>query len=165
MQDKTIVVAKVLKSQGIKGALKIQTYSDVPNRFKLLSTVFIDEKPHELESVFNSGGFVVLKIKGINDRESAEKFREKLISIDKNDVAMPKEGYFIMDLVGSSVLDDSGNNLGAIHDINGFGTADVIECGKFRFPHLQHIVKSIDIEKKEFIVYRKFFDEVVVYDD
>jgi len=165
MQKKSLVVAKIIKPQGVKGNIKIQSFTDDSDRFKLLKTVFIDQIPHAVEEVSFAGGFVVLKLSGITDRNMAESFRDKLICIDKKDAIDPQDGYFIVDLIGAKVLDEKNNTLGTIYDINSFGSADVIECKNFRFPFLDHVVKTVDVEKKEFVVIKKYFDEVVVCDN
>jgi len=169
-----ISIGQILKPQGLKGEVKVKALTDDPIRFKGLKAVFVDGKNTPIERVSFMGDFVILKFSDISDRDMAETLRGKFLSVDKQDAIDPGDGFFIADLIGSSVLDDTGQNLGVIVDINAFGSADVIECKsiqddkkekKFRFPHLQHVVKKVDTNKKEFVVFSEELASVVVYDD
>jgi len=167
----TIIVGEVLRPQGLSGAVKIKAITDNPQRFKKLKSVYLGNSKTPIEQVSFMGDFVVLKFEGIDDRNAADDIRGKILSIDKQDAIDPGEGYFISDLIGASVVDDCGLILGTIKDINAFGAADIIECvdkggKKFRFPHLEHVVKNVDVStNKCFTVFADELARVVVYDD
>jgi len=169
-----ITIGQIIKPQGLKGLVKVKAITDDPQRFKRLKAVYVDTVHTPIEQVSFMGDFVVLKLQGVNDRNTAENLRGRLLSINKADAIDPGEGYFIADLIGAHVLDDSGKILGTILDINSFGSADVVECKyiddsknekRFRFPHLKHLVKNVDIAAKTFTVFSDYFVGVVVYDD
>ena len=45
-----LTIGEVLKPQGIRGELKIKTFTDFPEDVKAFGTVYIDEKPYKILS-------------------------------------------------------------------------------------------------------------------
>ena len=43
-----LTIGEVLKPQGIRGELKIKTFTDFPEDVKAFGTVYIDEKPYKI---------------------------------------------------------------------------------------------------------------------
>jgi len=166
----TITIGKIVKPQGIRGAVKVLPFTENMHRFGTLPFVYIDNQKVAIQQVTYGNNFVILKLENVDDRNMAENFRNKLVSIDRSDIQPPQDGFLIIDLMGASVVDECGSLLGTITDIDAFGAADVIACkatnGKeFRFPHLEHVVKEVDISAKTFCVYKNLWQEVVVFDD
>ena len=166
-----IIIGEILKPQGLKGLVKVKSLTDDVSRFSLLSSVFVDKKSCAIEEVTFGNGTVFIKFSGVDDRNAAEALRGKLLTIDRADaIALDEDSYFVIDLIGCCVLDESGKNLGIITSIDGYGAADVITCidpqkKEFRFPYLQHVVREVDIAKKIFCVFKKQLEEVAVFDD
>ncbi|MCL2797327.1 MAG: ribosome maturation factor RimM [Firmicutes bacterium] len=165
-----LTIGEILKPQGIKGAVKVRPLTDDIHRFDALKSVHIDGRSFLVQSVNFGGGFVVLKLLGVDDRNAAELLRAKLLQVERADAAVPPEGaYFIADVVGCVLLDEKGKKLGVLTAVDSYGAADVITAKKdgkeFRFPFLQRIVEKIDISAKEFRVFRNLWQEVTVFDD
>jgi len=63
-------------------------------------------------------------------------------------------------------MTDTNESLGKITAIDDFGSADVItiknEKGELRFPHLEKVIKKIDLNKRQLIVIKEEFEKVVV---
>ncbi len=164
-----ITVGEILKPQGIKGAVKVKPLTDDPKRFERLKLVYIDSRPYPITSVIINGGFVVLTFAGIDDRNAAELLRGKLLEIDRVNAVDPGEGYLVADIIGCTLTDERGRILGEITDVDAFGAADVItgrtKTREFRFPFLNKIVFKIAVAEKRFMVYKKLWEEVTVFDD
>ena len=45
-----LVIGEVLKPQGIRGELKVKTFTDTPEVVKAFGTVYIDDKPYKILS-------------------------------------------------------------------------------------------------------------------
>jgi len=170
VSKKMITIGEILKPKGIKGALKIRPTTDDIQRFRLLERVYIDGTPYPVQSALSEGGFVVLSLGGVSDRNTAELLRGKLLQIDRAAAVLPEDGaYFIADIVGCALTDETGKKLGVITNVESFGAADVItgtaKGKEFRFPFLNRVVAEIDVAAKRFCVYKKLWEEVVVFDD
>jgi len=164
-----LFVGEILKPQGIKGAVKVRPLTDDIRRFELLKSVSVDGRSFSVQSVRVSGGFVVLQLFGISDRNAAELLRGKFLEIERSEADVPKDGYLIADIIGCALTDEKGKKLGVITNVESFGAADVItarfEGKEFRFPFLERIVEKIDVSAKVFCVHRRQWKGVTVYDD
>lgn len=76
--EERLVIAEVLKPQGIRGELKIKTYTDLPEDVKAFGTVYIEGVPYKILSFrVGSDGFAYLGLRGVPDRNAAEFLRGK----------------------------------------------------------------------------------------
>ena len=74
---------------------------------------------------------VILKFKGIDDRNDVERMRQaKLLVTRENAVELGKDEYFIADLIGIQVVSDEGEELGTISDVLQTGANDVYVVSK-----------------------------------
>ncbi|MFZ5352591.1 MAG: ribosome maturation factor RimM [Bacillota bacterium] len=155
-------IGQIINTHGVKGEVKVFPLTNDVNRFKKLKEVYI-EKNDALQkyTVISSKllkNTVVLKLESIDTVEAAEKLKEQYIKVDrKNAVKLPKDSYFICDLLGLSVIDMDGVHLGSIKDIIQTGSNDVYivkpENGKeILIPALKSVVKEINIEEGKIIV-------------
>ena len=71
-----LIIGEVLKPQGIRGELKIKTYTDEPEDVKAFGQVYIEGKPYKILSFRVGGdGFAYLGLRGVPDRNAAELMR------------------------------------------------------------------------------------------
>lgn len=157
-------IGQIVNTYGIKGFLKVVPYTDNIKRFDDLETIYIEIKneleEYEIEEVKYSKNMVLLKLKGIDDINEAEKYKNLYLKIDrKNAVKLPRNSYFIVDLIGLEVYSDSNNELlGNIVDVFPTGSNDVYvvkdELGKqILLPAISDVIKNVDIENKKMIVH------------
>ena len=169
MQD-TLRIGLIVKPQGVKGEVKIQPLTDDINRFKKLKKVLIDGKEYQVEHATVGGGVVFLALSGIYDRDVAETYRGKFISVERKDaVKLPKDNYFIVDIIGCELITDDGETVGVVIDVTSART-DVftVKCVDdriLRFPFLKDLLVSVDVENKKIVVKRKRLNEVSCYEN
>ena len=95
---------------------------------------------------------VILKFKGIDDRNDVERMRQaKLLVTRENAVELGKDEYFIADLIGIQVVSDEGEELGTISDVLQTGANDVYEVemadGKsLLLPAIKQCILNVDVE-------------------
>lgn len=123
-------VGQIVNTFGIKGQLKVKPFTDDINRFEELKTVYIckknEMKKAEIEDVKYNKQCVLLKIKGIEDLTEAEKYKGLFLKIDRKDAKkLPKDTYFIADILGLEVYTEEGELLGKVDDIFPTGANDV----------------------------------------
>ena len=106
-----------------------------------------------------SKNMVLLKLKGIDDINVAENYRNCYLKIDrKNAVELPEDTYFIVDLLDMEVETEEGETLGKIIDVYPTGSNDIYvvknEEGKqILLPAISQVVKTVDIQNKKMIVH------------
>ena len=156
-------VGQIVNTFGIKGQLKVKPFTDDMERFEELKTVYICKKNEmkkvEIEDVKYNKQCVLLKVKGIEDLTEAEKYKGLFLKIDRKDAkTLPKDTYFIADILGLEVYTDEGELLGKVDDIFPTGANDVYvvknELGKqILLPSIPEVIKEIDLEKGKVIVH------------
>ena len=91
-----------VKPQGIRGELKIKTYTDFPEDVKAFGKVYIDGKEYKILSFrVGNDGAAYVGLRGIPDRNAAELFRGKKLEGDREDAPELADGqYYIVDILG-----------------------------------------------------------------
>ncbi|MBO5478185.1 MAG: 16S rRNA processing protein RimM [Clostridia bacterium] len=156
-------IGQIVNTYGIKGFVKVVPFTDNINRFEDLDEVYLQTKngleTFEIEEVKYSKNTVLLKLKGIDDINVAEKYRNCYLKIDrKNAVELPEDTYFIVDLLDCEVVTDEGEILGRITDVYPTGSNDIYvvknEEGKqVLLPAISQVIKQVDIENKKITVH------------
>ncbi|KNF08786.1 ribosome maturation factor RimM [Gottschalkia purinilytica] len=157
--DNYIQVGKIVNTHGVKGDIKILPLTDDMTRFEKLKSVFVGEEKLEIEisKVWYNKGFVMLRFKGYDDINKVIKFKDLLLYIDKKDaVDLPKDSYFIYEIIGIKVYTSEGEYLGEIKDVLQPGANDVYVVkegsNEYLIPAIKDVVKSIDIDEKKMII-------------
>lgn len=155
-------VGQIVNTNGLKGLLKINPFTDDITRFERLKTIFIEHKKEllefEIESVRYQKKQVLLKLKGIDTIEEAEKYREDYLKINRNkEEKLPEDTYYIVDLIGLDIYTDNGELLGKLDDIFSTGSNDVYvvknsEGKQILLPAISDVIKNIDLEQKKIVV-------------
>jgi 16S rRNA processing protein RimM len=161
MQD-FLQVGKVVNTHGVKGEVKVVPLTDDPQRYDKLKWVYAGNDDTKqilnIESVKYFKNTVIIKFKEVPDMDGAINLKEQYLYVDrKNAVKLPKDTYFICDLIGSEVFETDGTKLGDLRDIIQTGSNDVYivksESGKeILVPALKSVVKEISIENKKIVV-------------
>ena len=162
-----LLIGKVLKPHGLKGEVKIETFSSNPARFSMLKKLKLDGVEYSVKRLSLDGAFGTVGLVGIDDANQAEALRGKMISVNRNDLPkLPEGNYYIADLLGVDVF-VSGDRIGELVDILQYGSADVYVVktisGTCSFPALKQLIKSVDVEKGEMVLDDMVFQRVVVY--
>lgn len=149
-------VGKILNTHGIKGELKVLPLTDDPKRYDDLEFVLLDGKEVNIEGCKYQKDRVILKLKDINTIEEAERLKNKYLEIPREyAVELEKDRYFIADLIGCTVYDTEGRNLGKIYDVIQTKNNDVYwikEPKELLIPVLLDIVLDINIEEEKIII-------------
>lgn len=153
MKKEYLESGKIVTTHGIRGEVKIMPYTDTPELLCEFDRLFIgknhDEIYIEKSRVFKN--MVIAKIEGIDTVESAEKLRNKVLYMHRDDLELDEDTYFIQDLIGMEVKDaDTGVVYGKIADVMQTGANDVYVIGgngrEYLIPAIPDVVISTDIE-------------------
>ncbi|MGE5618895.1 MAG: ribosome maturation factor RimM [Sphingomonadaceae bacterium] len=146
-----LVVARIVSPQGNRGEVKAEVITDFPERFASTSAVYLgpDHQRFEVESHRFLRDALVLKLKGVDSIEDAEKLRGKLVEVPEEEaVELPKDHYFWHQIIGLTVLTVGGERLGKVVDILETGSNDVYVVdgprGELLIPAIKQVVKSVD---------------------
>jgi len=155
------IIGKVIGAHGIRGEIKVFPITDDVRRFstisecmllspneKLLRTVHVTAKRFTAEAV-------LITLKGISDRDEAQKQNGLFLAVKKEDAApLPEGRYFITDMIGCKVTDSERGLLGVLSDVLQTGANDVLvvkRSGKqdLLIPYLKNAVTEVDVSTKQ----------------
>lgn len=156
--EKLIEIGQIVNTHGLRGDLKIMPWCDDPGVFHDLEYVLIDNEEYVIEKSALHKNAVLLKLEGINHINDAEKYRNKVLFVPREELGeLPEGTYYICDLLGCSVETDKGILLGKICDIIKTGSNDVYVVEndakkQVLIPVIDEVIKSVDIETKRIVI-------------
>ena len=161
--EERLQVGVISSTHGIRGEVKVFPTTDNVKRFKKGISLILDtgkeEKELVVEGVKFFKQFVILKFEGIDHINDIEKYKSKSLYVTReNAVKLKKNEYFIADLIGIKVWEDSGDFLGELKDVIETGANDVYvvlqENGKeILLPAIKDCILSVEIEERKMIVH------------
>ena len=159
-------IGKVLRPHGIKGAVKVECYVD--EHFSMFKDVMITNKlaKSQVKNVQNlNKDFYIVTLDVIPDVDTAEKFRNQSIYIDRDLYPQFKEKLYMSDLINKPVLNEKGEQIGYMVDYDDYGASVVltIKAGvnSYQVPYVKDII-IYDEEKGAFIINQQTFEDVRV---
>jgi len=157
-----IEIGQIVNTNGLKGVVKINPFTDDINKFKSLKYIYIQLKNElkkvKIEQVRFNKNQVLLKLEGIDSIEEAEKYRNFYVKTEKEtQEELGEDTYYIVDLIGLDVFSDEDEYLGKIDDVFPTGSNDVYvikdNLGKqILIPAIADVVKKVDLKNKKMII-------------
>ena len=106
-----IKIGKIVNAVALRGEVKVYHYSDYKERFEELDKILVERRgkyeEYEIEGVRYQKEMVILKLKGINDRNEAEALKERDLYITEEDLReLPEDTFYVKDLIGCRVINE-----------------------------------------------------------
>ena len=156
-------VGVITSTHGIKGEVKVFPTTDDAKRFKKNMELILDTGKDELlltvETVKFFKQFVILKFKGIDNINDIEKYKTKSLYVTRaNAVRLKKDEYFIADLLGMEVWEDTEEKLGTLKDVIETGANDVYVISlenekELLVPAIKECILNVDIENRKMVIH------------
>lgn len=132
MSDNRICLGKIVGAQGIKGEVKIKSFTEVIDDIDAYGELEdkTGSRKFDIEVTGSSKGTVRAKIKGIKDRNEAEALvgTELYISKDLLPELDEENEFYHSDLIGLDVkLKKDNSVIGSVAGLYNFGAGDIIE--------------------------------------
>lgn len=154
-----IKIGTVVNAVALRGEVKVYHFSDYKERFEELDEVILERKgkgkTYEIEKVRYQKDMVILKLKGVDDRNAAEALKEYDIMITEADLReLPEDTFYVRDLIGCSVLNAENDNIiGEIRDVLQNSAQDIYvvktASGKeAMIPAVGDFVAEVNIEER-----------------
>lgn len=144
--------------RGLKGEIKVTHYCDYKEQFSSVSQVVIDNSSYEIEYVKYHKELVILKLKGVNTVEEAEKLKSKEVYALRSELPELEDGqYYIADLIGFQVYTDKNEYIGKIDDVIVSTASDLFQIktdeGKsVLVPNISEFVDEISLDEEKIII-------------
>ena len=129
-ENEQILVGKIVAPQGIRGEVRVQTFTTNPSDFKDLAVFGHDISVESFQFVraIPNTNVIIGRIDGVGDRNAAETLRGTELFVLRKDLPeLKKDGeYYQSDLIGFSVI-KNGESLGLLVCFQNFGAGDIME--------------------------------------
>ena len=156
MSDNFLEAGKIVNVHGLRGEVKIMPWCDGPDFLCEFDYLYLDKNGNrelEVEKARVFKNMVIAKFRDVDTVEDAEKLREKVLYISRDDVELDEDTYFIKDLIGIRVIDDeTKKEYGVIKDVFQTGANDVYTVRnnekEYLVPAIADVIISTDIDNK-----------------
>jgi 16S rRNA processing protein RimM len=153
MPTPQICVARIGAAHGVRGAVKLWTFTEDPLAVKAYGPLTTKDgaRQFEVTQAREAKGHLVATLKGVATREEAERLngvelyiaREKLPATDEDE-------YYHADLIGLAAVTPANAPLGRVVAIHNFGAGDIIEIAPphgatMLLPFTNAVVPSVDL--------------------
>lgn len=162
MQD-LFQVGIITGTHGLKGEVKVFPTTDDKNRFLDLEEVLLDTGEElvrmQVEYCKFFKQFVFVKFAGLDDINLVEKYKRcPLMVTRENAVPLEEDEYYVADLIGLTIVDDSGITIGKLINVIETGANDVYEVktedgGTVLLPAIKDCILDVDMEEQVILVH------------
>ncbi|MCL2749287.1 MAG: ribosome maturation factor RimM [Alphaproteobacteria bacterium] len=118
-ESNKILVGKIVGAQGLRGEIRVHTYTESPADFRDLKFADIDL---QFVRALPNSPVIIAKVNGVNDRNAADSLRGTELFIGRDALPALLDGeFYYTDLIGMKVGDNK------VVDIHNFGAGDILE--------------------------------------
>ena len=159
-----VIVGQILAAHGVKGELKVRSFSDFAGRFAAGNQCHIAQAPFTL-TITSSRPFrdgMLVQFDEVKDRTTAESLRGLALEIPESQMGdLAPRSYWQHDIIGLSVETEAGQKLGHVSQILGTGANDVFEVapasslgldGAFLLPAIAEVILQVDTHAGRLVV-------------
>jgi len=157
-----ISIAKIGKTYGVKGWVKLHLLTDFPEQFKVGKTFEADKITLTIENINRKNN--TIKFIGYNTPEDAKKLTNRHLYSNeiqsKQEIKLKKDEWFWFDIIECEIYEND-KLLGIVEDINRINEIDYIIVNineklgykqqRFLFDFKRHII-DVDIKNKKIYV-------------
>lgn len=149
-----VAVGRVGRPHGLTGAFVVEDASEDPERFKPGARVYAARERAEVTSSKRAGGRLVVTL----DRDVP---RGTVLEIPAAELPHAGDGsYYVFQLAGLAVEDESGRPLGRVADVAAGVANDVLELDSgLALPLVEECVRTVDLNDGRIVVSSGFVPE------
>ena len=112
-----IEAGRITNTHGVAGEVKIEVWLDSPQLLRRCSRVFLDGEEKQILSGKIQKNFLIAKLSGVEDVNAAMPLKGRTVFIHRADARLPAGSYFLQDLLGASVVDEQGREIGRLTEV------------------------------------------------
>jgi 16S rRNA processing protein RimM len=162
LSQEFIIIGKIVSTQGNKGEVNVLPLTDSTDRFKNLATVFL--RSNNTQTILNieetriKKDRIILKIKDIKNIKEAKTIVGSFLEVErKNAVKLPKDTYFIFEIIGLEVYTENNVFLGKVENVISTGSNDVYivknkDEEELFIPAIREVIKDVNLRKKRMTI-------------
>ena len=157
-----VIVARIGAPHGVRGEVKLWPFTQDPIAVTQYGALETEDggRRFEIETVRAAKDHLVARLKGVSDRESAEKLTniDLYIPRDRLPAIEDRDTYYNSDLIGLDAIGEDGAQIGTVHAVHDFGAGAVIEItplgsgDSLMLPFTAATVPKVDLGAKQIVI-------------
>lgn len=158
--DYDICVGVITSVNGVKGYVKIRSFTDNPQDLANFKKLFDESnKEYQINIITLKKDYIIAGIEGVASRNDAEKLRNTRLYIKRSE--LPSAGsneFYHADLMGLDAKLKNGTNFGVVKGVVNFGAGDILEIYDLNsektiyYPFTKQFVPEINLEKRHILL-------------
>jgi 16S rRNA processing protein RimM len=124
-----LTIGTILAPHGVRGEFKVRLQTDDPAHLLTIKRLYLGDEttPRTVLGVRLHDGNALIRLQGISTPETVERFRGTPLRIRGTDARpLAADEYFLYQMIGLEVFDESGNRLGQVADLMETGANHVL---------------------------------------
>lgn len=155
-----INVLKIVNTHGVRGVVKALHYTDGESFFEAVDTLYTKDRSRSfvIEGWQFHKGSVLLKLKGVDDMDSAERLRGTELYAREDDLPkLPGGRFYYFQLTGLRAMLPDGSCIGKVSSVNDGPGGELLEITKengkkYLVPKCDAFVKEISLENGTILI-------------
>lgn len=160
MKKQFLEAGRIVGTHGVRGEMRVEPWCDSAEFLKKVKHLYFDGGKADagLLSSRVHKSLLLVRLKGVESATGADLYRGRVLYLDRNDVRLPKNRYFVEDLIGLDVIDDeTGTLYGAVQEVFETGANNVYRIvnhagEEFLFPAVDSMIAKTDVENGKLFV-------------
>ncbi len=160
MTDTLITIGVITHAHGIKGAVKVKSFTQNPDDiFAYTPTYDTHGQPLHIAKIGVAKGLYMAQVTGCHTRTDADRLKGTEICVRRSQLpSLEDNTYYHTDLLQCTVLNACDTPIGTVKGLHNYGAGDLIEV---LFTDTQHTelflfttaVGNIDLQKKTVVLH------------
>ena len=125
-----VCIAQIGAAHGVRGELRLKPFTDDPlgvTRYGPLETED-GKRRFEIETARRAKDMLVVRLKGVADREAAERLTNLRLYVARARLPKPADDeFYYADLIGLAAVTADGATFGTVKAMHNFGAGDLLE--------------------------------------
>ena len=156
-----VLMGTIGGAQGLRGEVRVKSFAEEPTAIGDYGHLHAEDgRTFEVLEVREMKNVVVVRFRGVNDRNSAEALNGLELYVERDNLPdddLDEDEFFYADLEGLEALDAEGKSYGTVTGVFDFGAGDLLELkgpGKrpVLIPFTEWSVLEIDLEAGTMLV-------------
>jgi 16S rRNA processing protein RimM len=124
-----VLIAQIGAAHGVRGEVRLKAFTEDPldvASYGPLETE--DGRRIEIEALRPAKEVLVVRLKGVADRNAAEALKNQRLYVSRDKLPPPDDDeFYYADLIGLSAVTADGAAFGVVKAVHNFGAGDLIE--------------------------------------
>jgi 16S rRNA processing protein RimM len=156
-----VCVAQFGAPHGVRGELRLRSFTQFPEDVAAYGPLESENgaQRFEIEALRPAKDHFVARVKGVADRNAAERLTNLLLYVPRDRLPPPDDDeFYYADLVGLEAVTEGGAPLGVVKAVHNFGAGDLLEIApessgdSMLIPFNDDAVPSIDMAARRMVV-------------